>query len=71
MADHQHHLVSNPYSIEGLIEPRLRDDSSNVDGRRLDFASFVQQVTDEALLENDHLVKRNWHDYALTVPPKN
>ena len=59
MAGQPHQLVSNPYSIDGLMEPRLRDDPTRVEGRRrrLDFDSLlVQQVTNEALLENHHLV---------------
>jgi hypothetical protein len=45
----QQHLASSSYSIEGLIE-------SGSNNQRLDFSTFEQQVTNEELLSNSHLV---------------
>ena len=54
MSDNQQ--ASNSYSIDGLIESRLRGGRGNVGGGRLDFDSFEQQVTGGPLLSDPHLV---------------
>ena len=60
MANHDHqHLGSNSYSIDGLIESRL---GVNPDNDHIQFPSFEQQVNDETLLSNSHLVRIQFID---------